>query len=53
MPARLYYILKNGKRIDGADRICDVNTLLSYHQKKNRDADATFSVVLFDGTEVR
>lgn len=53
MPKRLYYITKNGRRIDGADRMCDVDTLLAYHQRKNRDANAVFGVVLYDNYEVR
>ncbi len=53
MPQRLYYITKNDRRIDGADRLCDINTLLAYHQKKNRDATAVFGVVLYDGYVVR
>ena len=53
MPNRLYYINKNDRRIDGADRICDINTLLAYHQRKNRDTSAVFTVVLEDGYVVR
>lgn len=52
MPKRLYYIVNaQGRRIDGADRLCDINTLLKYHGRRN--PQETLRVTLYDNYEVR
>lgn len=48
MPTRLYYLYRDGRKIDGADYLRDVRKLVRYHSRRQ----GVITVKTFFGEEI-
>ncbi len=48
MPTRLYYLYRDGRKIDGADYLRDVRKLTRYHSRRQ----GVINIKTFSGEEI-